>query len=148
MDVQQQSFVSLEDRLSGLVNDVNDYVSRCSDLDIEDRRFLAGVIFARGKLYIGRTKRGSSFRYAPMLTVELSMPLPRHFEAFFDGPYERRYYGTTVLRYALQDTEKIKTLLVALRDDFPNAMNPRVRAMVAFCDGQDKTVAYERFAAL
>lgn len=127
---------------------VNDYNALCANLDIEDRRFLAGVIFARGKLYIGRTKRGSSFRYAPMITVELSMPLPRHFEVFFDGPHERRYYGNTVLRYVLQDTEKIKALLTTLRYDFPPSMHQRVASMIQFCVQDDKTVAYEHFAAL
>lgn len=127
---------------------MTDFTATVAGLDSEDRRFLAGVIFARGKLYIGRTRRGTSFRYAPMLTLELSMPLPDRFANLFDGPYERRYYGNAVMRYALQDTDKISTLLVTLLDDVPNVMRARVRAMIAFCGAEQKDPAYERFAAV
>lgn len=141
--------VNTSKRFAGVVVAVSDYNELVEDLSIEDRRFLAGVIFARGKLYIGRSKRGTGFRYSPMLTVELSMQLPTHFEWLFDGPYERHYYGNVVLRYALQDQEKIAALLGVLHSQFPSQMRERVGQMIVFCrsDDSQRVKAYENFVA-
>lgn len=119
-------------------------------LGTEDRHFLAGVLFARGKVYLGRSARGKSFRYSPMLTVELSQPLTPAFAELFDGPYVRRYYGNEVLRYTLQDIERIAKVLSAIIEFVPDAWSGRLITMLDFCQAttaEQRDRAYQALAA-
>jgi hypothetical protein len=136
---------------------VTDIAAALRSFEDEDKYFLAGMLFARGKFYIGRSARGRSHRFTPMVTLELSMELPVHFASLFEGPYERHYYAHRVLRYSLQSASAIGDLIRALTStmdgvDMPNAeFEKRLKAMLAFCDAQtddQRAVAYEQFNAV
>ena len=129
---------------------MTEFAARLAELDASDQDFLAGLLFARGKVYIGRTARGSSFRYSPSLSLELPLSLPPRLAAVFDGPYERRYYAHPVLRYVLQDTAKIATVLQSLTAAMPASQALRMETMIAFCRSTsetDRARLYEEFNA-
>lgn len=102
--------------------------------------FLAGMIYARGKLYVGTSTRDSgATRYSPTLQVEMSQPIERsELTAVLGEPTERRYYGAPTYRYAVQDRDRIAAILTAIYPQVSPLVRPQVDDMLAFCSGDEK----------
>lgn len=112
--------------------------------------FVAGAVSARGQFNLGASKRGSSVRFSPSITVELSDPEDVSLSPLFDGPVVRHYYGAPQYRFVMQDQQRIASFAVT----YCPLLTPRKASILAaladFCRAErhDQADLYRAFHAL
>lgn len=109
-----------------------------------ERMFLAGVLFARCKVYVGR---GSGKRWLPQMWVEVPAETDT-LQAVFGEPGVRSYYGATELfRYGLFDRAKLHDLCRWGRHAVPaSPLADRMELMEKFCAPDTPTAVRDSLA--
>jgi hypothetical protein len=95
--------------------------------------FLAGIMTARGKAYVGATMRNGVPKYSPSLSVELSHDEAPLLTGLFGPPAKRGYYGFTTYRWMVQDRDTIVALCLIFAPRVPIRFGEQLLALARHC---------------